>query len=241
MKKLLITGGTAFVSQYAAAYFVERGYDVYVLNRNRRPQVEGVTLIRGDRHCLGDALKHTRFDIVADITAYDARDIVDLHGALGSFDQYLLISSSAVYPEDGAQPFREDSRRAANAFWGKYGADKIEADVNKKPYLAYIITSLRNAKRIGFPRLPRRMPRLKPVRKYGTIRFSEPQSGCAGRRAVSVSARRQTGYDTPIASEGSESHEARILERQRSARVPDQGFCGLFQRVGRGLLLHTGD
>lgn len=128
MKRLLITGGTTFVSKYAAAYFVERGYEVWVLNRNTKPQAEGVRLIAGDRHLLGDRLKEIRFDTVVDITSYNAVDVNDLCDALGIFDQYILISSSAVYPDDGAQPFREDSPRAANRFWGKYGTDKIEAE-----------------------------------------------------------------------------------------------------------------
>ena len=48
MRKILITGGTTFVSKYAAEYFVKAGYDVYVLNRNSKPQVEGVNLIEGE-------------------------------------------------------------------------------------------------------------------------------------------------------------------------------------------------
>ena len=34
MKKVLVTGGTVFVSKFAAQYFVDKGYEVYVLNRN---------------------------------------------------------------------------------------------------------------------------------------------------------------------------------------------------------------
>ena len=48
MKKILITGGTVFVSRYAAQYFVDKGYEVYVVNRNSRPQVPGVKLIEAD-------------------------------------------------------------------------------------------------------------------------------------------------------------------------------------------------
>ena len=128
MKKILITGGTTFVSKYVAKYFVEREYEVYVLNRNSKPQVEGVHLIAGDRHDLGDKLRNIHFDIVADITAYDANDIIDLYNALGAFDQYIMISSSAVYPEDGMQPFKEESEKAVNKYWGKYGTDKIDAE-----------------------------------------------------------------------------------------------------------------
>lgn len=128
MKSILITGGTTFVSKYVAKYFVDCNYDVYVLNRNSKPQVAGVNLIEKDRHNLGNLLKDKHFDIVADITAYNARDIIDLYNALGSFKQYIMISSSAVYPEYGVQPFLEESKKAVNKFWEKYGTDKIEAE-----------------------------------------------------------------------------------------------------------------
>ena len=128
MKKILVTGGTTFVSRYVANYFVNSEYEVYVLNRNSKSQVTGVKLITGDRHNLGDILKGIHFDIVADITAYNAQDIVDLYNALDSFEQYIMISSSAVYPEYGVQPFLEDSEKNLNKFCGKYGTDKIEAE-----------------------------------------------------------------------------------------------------------------
>lgn len=128
MKRILITGGTVFVSKYAAKYFMEHEYEVFVLNRNSKPQIEGVNLIKGDRHDLGDRLKGLHFDIVADITAYDSKDITDLYDALGSFKQYIMISSSAVYPEYADQPFNEESPKGVNKFWGQYGTDKIEAE-----------------------------------------------------------------------------------------------------------------
>ena len=128
MKKILVTGGTTFVSKYVAQYFVNSGYEVYVLNRNTKPQVPGVKLIEADRHNLGNILKDIHFDIVADITAYNAEDIIDLYDALSSFDQYIMISSSAVYPEYGIQPFLEDSEKAPNKFWGAYGTAKIAAE-----------------------------------------------------------------------------------------------------------------
>ena len=48
--KMLITGGTVFVSRFAAEYFVKKGHEVWVLNRNTRPQVPGVHLIEADRN-----------------------------------------------------------------------------------------------------------------------------------------------------------------------------------------------
>lgn len=128
MYKILVTGGTTFVSKYAADFFQNRGYEVYVLNRNTKPQVPGVRLLEGDRHHPGNLLKNIHFDAVVDITAYNADDIIDLYEALGSFDRYIMISSSAVYPEDGKQPFREETPLGPNSFWGQYGTDKIAAE-----------------------------------------------------------------------------------------------------------------
>lgn len=128
MRKLLVTGGTVFVSRYTAEYFVKRGYDVYVLNRGSRPQPEGVTLIEADRHNLGSVLKDIYFDVIIDITAYTKEDIAGLLSGTGSFGEYIMLSSSAVYPEYGLQPFKEDGVLAPNKFWGTYGINKIEAE-----------------------------------------------------------------------------------------------------------------
>lgn len=140
MKKILITGGTVFVSWFAAKYFRDR-YEVYVLNRNTREQVPGVRLIEGDRHAIGDKLKKYRFDAVLDITAYSGRDISDLLDALGEFEDYILISSSAVYPEGVEQPLSESHIIGPNSVWGKYGTDKIDAEtvLHSRVPTAYIL------------------------------------------------------------------------------------------------------
>lgn len=127
MKKVLVTGGTVFVSRYIAEHYVAKGYEVYVLNRNTREQSQGVHLIEADRHELGDKLKDYHFDLVID-TAYAARDVEMLLDALGTYDDYVFISSSAVYPEYGVQPFKEEDKVAVNKYWGVYGTNKIEAE-----------------------------------------------------------------------------------------------------------------
>ena len=140
MKKILVTGGTVFVSRYIAEYYVAKGCDVYVLNRNSKEQSTGVTLIEADRHNLGEILCEYRFDTVVD-TAYTSNDVELLLDALGEYKDYVLISSSAVYPDYAPQPFREDSTLAVNKYWGKYGTDKIEAEhalLNRNPN-AYIL------------------------------------------------------------------------------------------------------
>lgn len=141
MRNILVTGGTVFVSRYVAEYFAKRGDNVFVLNRNSRPQSPGVTLIERDRHALGDTLKGFYFDAVLDITGYTRADAEDLVKALGDFGDYIFISSSAVYPETNPQPFSEDQPGGPNAVWRAYGTNKLEAEqyLQKHVPQAYIL------------------------------------------------------------------------------------------------------
>ncbi len=141
MRKILVTGGTNFVSRFTAEYFAALGDEVYVLNRGNRPQSQGVVHLKGDRNTLGNLLKEHRFDAVLDITAYTGEDVRNLVNGLGGFGEYILISSSAVYPESTEKPFREESPIGYNSVWGGYGAGKIKAEeelVRRVPN-AYII------------------------------------------------------------------------------------------------------
>jgi len=126
--KVLVTGGTTFVSRFTAEFFEKQGHDVFVLNRGTKKQSNGVHLIKADRHCLGNALLEHTFDAVIDVTAYTRKDVSDLLDGLGSFGKYILISSSAVYPETLTQPFNEDQPCGPNIHWGAYGTNKIDAE-----------------------------------------------------------------------------------------------------------------
>lgn len=125
--KILVTGGTTFVSKYVAEYFVNKGNEVYVINRNTREQVDGVVLIECDRMNLGDRLKNIHFDLVVD-TGYTKEQVSTLVKSLGSFNDYIFISSSAVYPETNPQPFIEEQKCGRNSVWGDYGTNKLEAE-----------------------------------------------------------------------------------------------------------------
>ena len=141
MRKILVTGGTVFVSKYVAEYYLNQGDKVYVLNRNTREQPIGAILIEADRKNLTDELKKYEFDIVIDVTAYTGEDVNNLLAALGSYKEYIMISSSSVYPEFENQPFKEECIVGKNKYWGKYGTNKIDAEVTlmKRVPSAYIL------------------------------------------------------------------------------------------------------
>ena len=139
--KLLITGGTTFVSKFTAEHFVKNGDEVYVLNRGSRRQPDGAKYIEGDRTQLGDKLKGMRFDAVLDITAYTQEHVQALLDSGIEFDDYIFISSSAVYPETNVQPFTEEQPCGFNSIWKDYGTNKLKAEEYLKERVpnAYIL------------------------------------------------------------------------------------------------------
>lgn len=136
--KILITGGTVFASRFTAEYFCGKGHEVYVLNRGNNVQSQNVIHIKGDRHNLGNILKESHFDAVLDVTGYTSDDVKMLINGLGTFDNYIFISSSSVYPETLEQPFNECQTCGENTFWGDYGVNKLAAE-------KYLIENVPNA------------------------------------------------------------------------------------------------
>lgn len=128
MKKLLITGGTVFVSRFIAEFFKNINYEVYVLNRNTKIQVDGVKLIECDRNNIGCKLENHHFDFIIDVNAYNKSDIKNLLAALNGFSKYIFISSSAVYGEKNTL-INENDECKYNPIWKKYGIDKREAEL----------------------------------------------------------------------------------------------------------------
>ena len=122
MKNILVTGGTVFVSKMVAKYFASKKfnekYKVYVLNRNNLPQVENVELINSSRENLGEKLEKYNFDIIIDITSYTKDDVKSILDSLGNsknnLSEYILLSSSAVYPETLNLPFKESDEVGKN-------------------------------------------------------------------------------------------------------------------------------
>lgn len=63
-----------------------------------------------------------------DINAYTREHVGNLVNALGKFGDYIMVSSSAVYPETNPQPFTEEQECGPNSIWGIYGTNKLAAE-----------------------------------------------------------------------------------------------------------------
>lgn len=132
--KVLVMGGTEFVSGGMARYLIGLGYEVDIFTRGVKPvKYDGVR-----RHFVGDRrnrvelereLSSEEYEYVFDISAYTRDDVEKLIGCLNrkSLKRYVFCSSGAVYRES-KDMLAEEFPRGENVNWGKYGFDKYEAE-----------------------------------------------------------------------------------------------------------------
>ena len=130
--KVLFIGGTGLISSASTSLAVERGIDLYVLNRGSDPtRASGATTITVDVHneaATERALAGHSFDAVVDWVAFTPADVErDLRLFRARTGQFLFISSASAYLKPlGDWIIREDTP-LANPFWG-YSQDKIACE-----------------------------------------------------------------------------------------------------------------
>jgi len=133
--KVLVMGGSSFVSQLIAMKGIELGYQVDIFTRGRTPiPYEGYHHhFVGDRKRVEDLQQlRTPYDYVMDITAYDEEDVSLLVESLdlSKVKRYVMCSTASVYI--GFRPglvIKEDHPRGKEeAFDNTYGYNKYLAE-----------------------------------------------------------------------------------------------------------------
>jgi nucleoside-diphosphate-sugar epimerase len=130
--KVLFVGGTGLISSACTRLAVERGVELFLLNRGSHPdRALGATLIVADLRdeaAVQQALAGHRFDAVVDWVAFTPDDIErDLRLYRDRTDQFVFISSASAYRKPlGDWLLREDSP-LANPFWD-YARNKIACE-----------------------------------------------------------------------------------------------------------------
>ena len=130
--KVLFIGGTGKISTAVSRLAVERGLDLYHLNRGqRRVTIPGVNTITGDISRPAEverALEGHHFDAVVDWIAFTEADIErDLALFRGKTGQFVFISSASAYQKPPVSPLITESTPLANPFW-QYSRDKIACE-----------------------------------------------------------------------------------------------------------------
>jgi nucleoside-diphosphate-sugar epimerase len=131
--KVLFIGGTGNISVSVSKLAVERGIDLYLLNRGyQRVTIAGTKTITADMtrpDQVRAALSDHHFDAVVNWIAYVEPDIErDLELFRGRCGQYIFISSASAYQKPLTHPIITESTPLANPYW-QYSRDKIRCEL----------------------------------------------------------------------------------------------------------------
>jgi nucleoside-diphosphate-sugar epimerase len=132
--KVLFIGGSGTISSACSQLAVERGVDLYLLNRGNtraRPLPDGATVLRGDIRDVDsatDALGDRTFDAVVDWVAFTPEHVrADVDLFRGRTGQYVFISSASAYQTPPERVPVTESTPLRNPFW-QYSRDKIACE-----------------------------------------------------------------------------------------------------------------
>jgi nucleoside-diphosphate-sugar epimerase len=132
--EILFIGGTGVISSACANLAIERGHEVFLLNRGQttmRPVPDGAHALRGDirdREGARAATSGRTFDAVVDWVAFAPDHIdADLDLFRGRTAQYVFISSASAYQKSPARVPITESTPLDNPVW-PYSQNKIACE-----------------------------------------------------------------------------------------------------------------
>jgi nucleoside-diphosphate-sugar epimerase len=211
--KVLFVGGTGLISSACSRLAVERGLELFVLNRGSDPdRARGATSLVADLHdeaATRRVLAGRRFDVVVDWIAYTVEDVErDLRLFRDRADQFIFISSASAYLKPlGDWIIREDTP-LANPFWD-YSQNKIACEERL----------MRAYREDGFP-----VTTVRPSLTYGNTQV--PLSVNSWERPFTAIARMRAGKPLIVPGDGT------ALWTITHSSDFAQGFVGLLGRRG---------
>ena len=133
--KILFIGGTGLISSACSDLVLERGHELYLLNRSasaRYPAPKGATILQANIHAdgahLSALLAGHRFDAVVDFIAFTPQDIErDISLFRGITDQFVFISSASAYQKPVRNYLITEETPLENPFW-EYSRNKIASE-----------------------------------------------------------------------------------------------------------------
>ncbi len=133
--KLLFIGGTGLISSACSELAVERGHELFLLNRSasrKYPAPRHSTILQADIHAdstnLSALLAGHRFDAVVDFIAFTPEDIArDISLFRDRTEQFVFISSASAYQKPVKNYLITEETPLENPFW-QYSRDKITCE-----------------------------------------------------------------------------------------------------------------
>ncbi|HEY5560444.1 MAG TPA: SDR family oxidoreductase [Clostridiaceae bacterium] len=131
--KVLFIGGTGLISTAVSKLAVEKGFELYLLNRGLRNENVpiGAKIIQGnirDIKATKQALKDYKFDVVVNWIGFLPETVEnDIELFKGKISQYIYISSASAYQKPSAHYIVTESTPLANSHW-EYSRNKIASE-----------------------------------------------------------------------------------------------------------------
>ncbi|MBN1695547.1 SDR family oxidoreductase [candidate division WOR-3 bacterium] len=138
--RVLFIGGTGVISSACAELAVEKGFELYLLNRGKtkRPVPKKAHILLGDirdRSSAEAALEGRTFDVVVNWVAFTPEHIKrDLELFGGRTGQYIFISSASAYQTPPEKLPVTEYTPLSNTYW-EYSRNKIACE--KRLFQAY--------------------------------------------------------------------------------------------------------
>ena len=235
--RVLVVGGTEFISLHLVRALLRDRHEVVVLNRGRHPGrvpagVKTIVADRKDHAALGRVLAGERFDGLVDIT-YAPTTGDDVRALLAALDgragHAIFVSTGRVHDHALPIPYHEDTPR--NLYWGDYAKNKIEGEDAYlrsglpasvvRPTHVFGPLNTRNNETFFFDRLVRGRPVLVPgpggwLRQFGHVEdLADAMAAMLGDRRAFGRAYNVSGEES-ITQVGFVELIAEVIERPAS-------------------------
>jgi len=130
--KVLFIGGTGNISTPVSRFAIEKGIDLYLLNRGERNvMIQNAALIKADINKpdeVASIIGDQHWDVVVNWIAFTPEDIRrDYELFKDKTDQYVFISSASAYQKPLTHPVITESTPLKNPYW-QYSRDKIACE-----------------------------------------------------------------------------------------------------------------
>ena len=132
--KALFIGGTGTISMAISKLLLQKGWDLYLINRGNRNSVAGlekanfITVDINDEKAVADKIKDMHFDVVCDFIGFVVPQLErDYRLFKGKTDQFMYISSASAYQKPVGNYIISEKTPLANPYW-EYSRNKIACE-----------------------------------------------------------------------------------------------------------------
>lgn len=131
--KVLFIGGTGLISTAVSKLAIDRGFELYLLNRGMRKEniPDGAKLIQADIRdveATAEAVKGYNFDVAVDWIGFVPQHVEnDITLLQDKVNQYIFISSASAYQKPASHYIVTESTPLSNPYW-EYSQHKIACE-----------------------------------------------------------------------------------------------------------------